>query len=166
MYRHRLAGVPAVVSRTGWSGGLGYEVFRSPAIAQCTCEIDSWRRTTARNDDHRTEDQRGWKGVTDTAYYSNSGMNPYEAGQGRLVDLNKVNSSAAMRCKIVIEGAKRKTVGVLIEATCRCSNGIGRSAMIAVVRERLLGDALVGTEPQHRHRTRRCGRADGRARAD
>jgi aminomethyltransferase len=56
------------------------------------------------------------KGVTDTAYYSNSGMNPYEAGQGRLVDLEKgefVGRDALKR--IAIEGAKRKTVGVLIE---------------------------------------------------
>jgi aminomethyltransferase len=56
------------------------------------------------------------KGVTDTAYYSNSGMNPYEAGHGRLVDLEKGEfvGRQALR-KVAAEGAKRKTVGLLID---------------------------------------------------
>jgi aminomethyltransferase len=56
------------------------------------------------------------KNVTDTAYYSNSAMNPFEAGHDRLVDLDKgkfIGGDALRR--IAKEGAKRKTVGLLIE---------------------------------------------------
>ncbi len=55
-------------------------------------------------------------GVTDTAYYSNSGMNPYEAGHGRLVDLEggEFIGREALR-KVAAEGARRKTVGLFIE---------------------------------------------------
>jgi hypothetical protein len=53
------------------------------------------------------------KGVTDTAYYSNSGMNPYEAGHERLVDLAKREfvGRQALR-EVAEEGAKRKTIGL------------------------------------------------------
>jgi glycine cleavage system aminomethyltransferase T len=56
------------------------------------------------------------KGVTDTAYYSNSGMNPYEAGHGRLVDLDKGEfiGREVLR-KVAAEGAKRKTIGLFID---------------------------------------------------
>ena len=56
------------------------------------------------------------KGVTDTAYYTNSGMNPYEAGHERLVDLDKGEfiGCNALR-KIAAEGPRRKTVGLLVE---------------------------------------------------
>jgi aminomethyltransferase len=56
------------------------------------------------------------KGVTDTAYHSNSGMNPYEAGHGRLVDLDKGEFvGRAALARIAAEGPKRKTVGLFIE---------------------------------------------------
>jgi len=54
--------------------------------------------------------------VTDTAYYSNSDMNPFEAGHGRLVDLDKgefIGREAL--AKIKAEGPKRKTIGLLID---------------------------------------------------
>jgi glycine cleavage system aminomethyltransferase T len=114
----RLAGVPAVVSRTGWSGGLGYEVF--PLAGEQAMHV--WNRLAAAGRPHGMMitgpniNRAVEKGVTDTAYYSNSGMNPYEAGQGRLVNLDKggfVGREALQR--IAIEGAKRKTVGVLID---------------------------------------------------
>lgn len=56
------------------------------------------------------------KGVTDTAYYSNSQMNPYEAGHGRLVDLDKGNFIGRSALgKIAAEGPRRKTIGLLID---------------------------------------------------
>src|SRR5207249_380708 len=56
------------------------------------------------------------KGVTDTAYYSNSNMNPYEAGHDRLVDLDKSDfiGRKALRA-IVRAGPRRKTVGLFID---------------------------------------------------
>jgi aminomethyltransferase len=114
----RVAGLEAVVSRTGWSGGLGYEIFplsSDHAMALWSALVDAGRpyglMVTGPNVIRAVE-----KGVTDTAYYSNSGMNPYEAGHGRLVDLEKGEfiGRAALR-KVAAEGAKRKTVGLLIE---------------------------------------------------
>jgi glycine cleavage system aminomethyltransferase T len=114
----RVAGAEAVVSRTGWSGGLGYEVF--PLSSDCAMSVwnalvDAGRAyglmVTGPNVIRAVE-----KGVTDTAYYSNSGMNPYEAGHGRLVDLDKGEFiGRAALCRVAAEGAKRKTVGLLIE---------------------------------------------------
>lgn len=114
----KVAGVDAVVSRTGWSGGLGFELFplsRENAMVFWNALIEAGRpyglMVTGPNVFRAVE-----KGVTDTAYYSNSGMNPYEAGHARLVDLEKGEfvGREALR-KVVTEGVKRKTVGLFIE---------------------------------------------------
>jgi glycine cleavage system aminomethyltransferase T len=107
-----------VVSRTGWSGGLGYEIFplsSTRAMALWNALIEAGRphgiMVTGPNVFRAVE-----KNVTDTAYYSNSEMNPYEAGHDRLVDLDKgkfIGHDALQR--IAKDGAKRKTVGLLIE---------------------------------------------------
>ncbi len=114
----KVAGIDAVVSRTGWSGGLGFEIFplaSKHAMPLWNALIEAGRpyglMVTGPNVFRAVE-----KGVTDTAYYSNSGMNPYEAGHGRLVDLEKGEfvGRQALR-KVAAEGAKRKTVGLLID---------------------------------------------------
>lgn len=114
----RVAGIEAVVSRTGWSGGLGYEIF--PIGSARAMEL--WRALVeaGRAFDLMVTgpvvDRAVEKGVTDTAYHNNSGMNPYEAGHGRLVDLEKGDfvGRAALR-RVAAEGPRRKTVGLLIE---------------------------------------------------
>jgi aminomethyltransferase len=114
----RIAGIEAVVSRTGWSGGLGYELFPLPdqnAMALWNELLEAGQAlglmVTGPNVNRAVE-----KGVTDTAYHSNSHMNPYEAGHGRLVDLDKGNfvGREALR-KVHADGARRKTVGLLVE---------------------------------------------------
>jgi glycine cleavage system aminomethyltransferase T/ketosteroid isomerase-like protein len=114
----KVAGVDAVISRTGWSGGLGFEVFplsSKHAMSLWNALIEAGRpyglMVTGPNVFRAVE-----KGVTDTAYYSNSGMNPYEAGHARLVDLEKGEfvGREALR-KVAAEGAERKTVGLFIE---------------------------------------------------
>jgi aminomethyltransferase len=114
----RVAGIDAVVSRTGWSGGLGYEIF--PLSSDRAMQV--WDAVWAAGEPlgmmvvGPNVNRAVEKGVTDTAYYSNSGMNPYEAGHARLVDLGKgdfVGRSALAR--IAAGGATRKTVGLLIE---------------------------------------------------
>jgi glycine cleavage system aminomethyltransferase T/ketosteroid isomerase-like protein len=114
----RVAGVEAVVSRTGWSGGPGYEVF--PLSSHGAMDLWQALREAGRPFEMMVVgpvvDRAVEKGVTDTAYHSNSGMNPYEAGHGRLVDLDKgefVGRDALAR--IAAEGPKRKTVGLFIE---------------------------------------------------
>lgn len=115
---NRVAGIDAIVSRTGWSGGLGYEIF----------PLSSDRAMTLWEAVMKAGERYGImvigpnvfraveKGVTDTAYYSNSNMDPYEAGHGRLVDLEKgdfVGRDALRRA--ADEPLRRKTVGLLIE---------------------------------------------------
>ncbi len=114
----RVAGIDAVVSRTGWSGGPGFEIFpfsSAQAMALWDALVEAGRphglMVTGPNVFRAVE-----KGVTDTAYYSNSGMNPYEAGHGRLVDLEKGDfiGREALR-SVAAEGARRKTLGLFIE---------------------------------------------------
>jgi glycine cleavage system aminomethyltransferase T/ketosteroid isomerase-like protein len=113
-----VAGIQAVVSRTGWSGGLGYEVFplsSERAMDLWNSLIEAGRpydlMVTGPNVFRAVE-----KGVTDTAYYSNSRMNPYEAGHERLVNLEKGDfiGREALR-RVAIEGPARKTIGLLID---------------------------------------------------
>ncbi len=114
----KVAGIEAVVSRTGWSGGLGFEVF--PLSSDRAMEL--WNALIEAGKPHGlmvtgpNVFRAVEKNVTDTAYYSNSEMNPYEAGHDRLVDLDKGKfiGSEALR-RIAKDGAKRKTVGLLVE---------------------------------------------------
>lgn len=114
----KVAGIDAVVSRTGWSGGLGFEIFPLSSVHAMPlwdALVEAGRpyglMVTGPNVFRAVE-----VGVTDTAYYSNSGMNPFEAGHGRLVDLEKGEfiGREALR-KVAAEGARRKTVGLFIE---------------------------------------------------
>lgn len=116
----RVAGIEAVVSRTGWSGGPGYEVFplsSDRAMDLWNALLEAGRpydmMVVGPNVDRAVE-----KGVTDTAYHTNSDMDPYEAGHGRLVSLDKGEfvGRAALR-RVAAEGPKRKTVGLFIEGT-------------------------------------------------
>lgn len=115
-----IGGADVIVSRTGWSGGLGFEIFplsSAKAMDLWDLILEAGREfnimVIGPNINRAVE-----KGVTDTAYYSNSGMNPYEAGHGRLVDLDKgdfIGRTALER--IHAEGPRRKTVGLFIEGT-------------------------------------------------
>ncbi|MBT1159673.1 nuclear transport factor 2 family protein [Aminobacter anthyllidis] len=112
-----IAGIEAIVSRTGWSGGLGYEVFPLSsdkamhlwnAILEAGSEFDIM--VIGPNINRAIE-----KGVTDTGYHVNSNMNPYEAGHGRLVHLEKEFIGRDALRKVHEEGPARQTVGLFIE---------------------------------------------------
>jgi glycine cleavage system aminomethyltransferase T len=85
-----VAGHPCVVSRTGWSRGLGFEVY--PLGTERAMEL--WDALESAGESlgvlvcgpnlNRALEQ----GITDTHYFVNSDMTPYEAGAGRLVDLD------------------------------------------------------------------------------
>jgi glycine cleavage system aminomethyltransferase T len=84
-----VAGHPCVVSRTGWSRGLGFEVYALGSEHA----MELWDALEAAGEPlgalvcgpnlNRAVEQ----GITDTHYFVNSGMTPYESGAGRLVDL-------------------------------------------------------------------------------
>jgi glycine cleavage system aminomethyltransferase T len=122
-YRHRqteLQGIPVVVSRTGWSAELGYEVFLRDsryahqlwdAIMAAGEEFEL--RAIAPSDQRRME-----AGIFNYGNDIDITNNPYEiTGLERLVELdngNEVVSRSALE-RIRTEGVRRKLVGVTIE---------------------------------------------------
>ncbi len=114
----RVAGIEAVVSRTGWSGGAGFEVY--PLGSERCMEL--WDALLAAGRPHgllvigANVNRAIERGVTDTSYLTNSGMNPFEAGGAHLLDLDGadfIGREALLRVRDA--GPERQTVGLLIE---------------------------------------------------
>jgi glycine cleavage system aminomethyltransferase T len=114
-----VAGHPAVVSRTGWSRDHAYEIY--PLGSERAMEL--WDALEAAGERHgvlvagpnlgRAVEQ----GITDTHYFVNSAMTPFEAGAGRLVDLDSapfIGSDALAR--MATEPPRRHTLGVVFAA--------------------------------------------------
>jgi glycine cleavage system aminomethyltransferase T len=85
-----IQGIDVVVSRTGWSGELGYEVYpRSSERA-----LDLWRALVDAGERHGmlvtgpNLIRACERGITDTHYFVGAGMTPFEAGAGWAVDLD------------------------------------------------------------------------------
>ncbi len=90
----RMDGQQVLVTRTGWSGELGFEIYTSP-------EVDGgalWDHLVAAGEPHGLAVQsleslgirRIEAGILDNGTDLDSTMTPYEAGLGRFVDLEKV----------------------------------------------------------------------------
>ena len=122
-YRHKqteLDGIPVVVSRTGWTAELGYEVYlrdSGRALELWDAIVDAGEefnlRVTAPSDQRRLE-----AGIFNYGNDMEVTDNPYEVtGLERLVELdndNEVVSRAALE-RIEAEGVSRKLVGVTID---------------------------------------------------
>jgi glycine cleavage system aminomethyltransferase T len=86
----QLAGADVVVSRTGWSKELAFEVYALGSERA----LDVWDAIVAAGEPHGLVvcgpnlSLAVEQAITDNHYYVNSGMTPYEAGAGRLVDLD------------------------------------------------------------------------------
>jgi glycine cleavage system aminomethyltransferase T len=115
-----LRGIPVVVSRTGWTAELGYEVYLRDsgralelwdAIVEAGQEFNL--RVTAPSDQRRLE-----AGIFNYGNDMDINDNPYEVtGLERLVELdntNEVVSRSALE-RIKTEGVSRKLVGVTID---------------------------------------------------
>jgi glycine cleavage system aminomethyltransferase T len=115
-----LNGIPVVVSRTGWTAELGYEVY----LRDSTRGIELWDaiveageefelRPTAPSDQRRLE-----AGIFNYGNDMDSTNNPYEiTGLERLVELDNDNefvSRGALE-KIKAGGVSRKLVGAIID---------------------------------------------------
>lgn len=154
----RVAGIDAVVSRTGWSGALGFEIFPTSSARA----MDLWNALLDAGRPHGlvvtgpVVHRAVERNVTDTAYATNAGMNPFEAGGERLVDLDKpdfIGRDALLRVKA--EGAQRRTVGLFIEGDvpriewpwpitdARGRPGLVRWATHSFALDRSIGIALV-----------------------
>ncbi len=113
----QVAGVDAVVSRTGWSRELGYEVYPLSSHAA----LDLWAALLAAGEPHgllvtgpnlnRAVEQ----GITDTHYFVNSGMNPFEAGGGRFVDLDAGDFVGRAALREARGTVRRHTLGLVAE---------------------------------------------------
>jgi glycine cleavage system aminomethyltransferase T len=112
------AGVPCVVSNTGWSREPGYEIYPlgsagAPAV---------WDALVAAGEPHgllvtgpnivRAVEQ----GISDTQYATNGGMNPLEMGLGPILDLDRPDFVGAEALRAVRDrGPARRIVGLVCE---------------------------------------------------
>jgi aminomethyltransferase len=117
----KLEGIPVIVTRTGWTGELGYELYLlDPARG-----VDLWNRVmeagsryhiapTGPSDIRRIE-----AGILNYGIDMTLDNNPYELGLERLVNLDKAADFIgrdALR-KIARQGTSRKLVGLEIGGT-------------------------------------------------
>jgi aminomethyltransferase len=117
-FETKLDGIPVIVTRTGWTGELGYELYLlDPARG-----VDLWKRVlkagkryniapTGPSDIRRIE-----AGILNYGIDMTLDNNPYELGLERLVNLEKAADFIgrdALR-KIRTDGAQKKLVGVEI----------------------------------------------------
>jgi aminomethyltransferase len=114
-----LDGIPVVITRTGWTGEIGYELYLQDSRLGKTL----WNRVmeageefniapTAPNDIRRIE-----AGILNYGSDMTLANNPYEVGLGWLVDLEQEADfigKEALR-KIKAEGVRQKLVGVEIQ---------------------------------------------------
>jgi aminomethyltransferase len=120
-FEAKLDGIPVIVTRTGWTGELGYELYLlDPARG-----VELWNRVmkagrryniapTGPCDIRRIE-----AGILNYGIDMTLDSNPYEVGLERLVNLDKKADfigREALR-KIARDGVKRKLVGVDIGGT-------------------------------------------------
>ena len=114
-----LAGIPLVVSRTGWSSELGYELY----LRDGTRGDELWELIMAAGAEFglkpgHTSTIRRIEGAM-LSYHADADIdtNPYELGLGRLVNLDTPADfigKAALR-KISDSGVSRKQVGLYLE---------------------------------------------------
>ena len=114
----KLIHIPVIVSRTGWSAELGYEIYlRDSARAD-----ELWEAVMAAGKPFgispaaTSQIRRIEAGMLDYGVDMNAGTNPFEVGLDRLVDLDQeadfIGKAALQRVKS--EGVTRKLSGIVI----------------------------------------------------
>ena len=113
-----LDGIPVVVSRTGWSGEIGYEVY----LRDGKLGADLYEKIMAAGEPYKiaptgpSQIRRVEAGIF--SYFQDMRVtdNPYEIGMDRLVDLDMEADFCGKEAlkKIKAEGIKRKLVGIEI----------------------------------------------------
>jgi glycine cleavage system aminomethyltransferase T len=113
-----VAGVEAVVSRTGWSKKLAFEVY--PLGTSRALEM--WDALVAAGEPHGLVvcgpnlSLAVEQAITDNHYYVNAGMTPYEAGAARLVDLDSAPFIGSEALASIAETRpERHSVGILFD---------------------------------------------------
>ena len=116
----KVAGEDCIISRTGWSGGFGFEVF--PLSSERASEL--WDNILQAGDEFNIKvtgpivPRAVERGVTDLNYYMNSDMNALEDTGAKLVDIDKAADYIGKQAlqKIKAEGVKRHSVGLIFES--------------------------------------------------
>ncbi len=116
----RLDGIPLIVSRTGWSSELGYEIFlRDSSHGDALWEkIMAAGQPFGLKPGHTSTIRRIEGGMLSYHADANIHTNPFEVNLGRLIDLEMdVNfiGKAALQC-IRESGIERRQVGLKIHA--------------------------------------------------
>jgi aminomethyltransferase len=113
-----LDGIPVVVTRTGWTGEVGYEIYlRDGSRGEAL-----WDRIMEAGQPHNitviapSEPRRIEAGILNYGHDMTLDNNPYEVGLGWLVDLDQKADFVGKKAlkKIKAEGPKRKLVGIEI----------------------------------------------------
>ena len=114
-----LDGIPLIVSRTGWSSELGYELY----LRESSKGDDLWEKIMTAGKDfglkpgHTSSIRRIEGGMLSYHADADINTNPYEVGLGRLVnldiDVDFIGKEALQ--KINKNGIKRKQVGVVLD---------------------------------------------------
>jgi aminomethyltransferase len=115
----KLDGIPIIVTRTGWTGEVGYEIY----LRDGSRGVELWEKVmqagkpdgiapTGPSDIRRIE-----AGILNYGIDMTLENNPYEVGLDRLIELNKksdfIGKEALKRIKA--QGVKRKLAGVEID---------------------------------------------------
>ncbi len=111
-----LGQIPLVVTRTGWSGEYGYEVF----LRDSQYGSELWDRIMDAGKPHGivatgpSDIRRVEAGILGYGSDINLGINPFEAGMERLLDLDsdRIFIGKEALCAIREAGVKRRIVGI------------------------------------------------------
>jgi aminomethyltransferase len=141
-----VAGLPASVARTGYTGEDGFEVFVDiePTTAVWDALLDGVRKVDGRPVGLGARDTlRLEAGMPLYGNELDRTTNPFEAGLGRVVKLDKpgdfVGKTALAR--VAAEGPKRRLVGLTVEG-----RGIARHGYPVTVDDRRTGVITSGTQ--------------------
>ena len=114
-----LDGIPLIVSRTGWSSELGYELYLRDGSKgdQLWEKIMSAGKPHGLKPGHTSSIRRIEGGMLSYHADADINTNPYELNLGRLInldtDINFIGKDALQ--KINTDGIKRKQVGVILD---------------------------------------------------
>jgi glycine cleavage system T protein len=115
----KLDGIPVVVTRTGWTGEVGYEIY----LRDGSRGVELWEKVMAAGKPEGItptgpcDIRRIEAGILNYGIDMTLANNPYEVGLERLVELDQKNDFIGKEAlkRIKAEGVKRKLVGVEIE---------------------------------------------------
>ena len=118
-FETELNGIPVIVTRTGWTGEVGYELY----LRDGSRGVELWDRVLAAGEPFQirptgpSDIRRIEAGMLNLGADMTPADNPYEVGLGWLVDQDKSSDYIGKQAlaRIRTQGVRRKLVGVDIE---------------------------------------------------